>query len=413
MTDRSYLRYSPRSQLDSTKRTAPAAIFAWLLCIGALLAAAKVAAAPADDPQAEYNALLALSRAQLPAALRSDEDAKISWIQQRKTELHGRGATFLKQHSTHPLRWDVLVLLRYGGEDRLKISRSGFRQLFPIPESKAAWDTKYCADLESLLTAPDASASARSEALYQLIDHTARSALSVPAEIPDAIKQVRTWLDHYEREFPRSNYIVSLYHTYTNLLDAGAPDLCLRFLTEIESRYRQGEYLDKQVQELVAGHRRALEAQALPLDELWQHLRGFDAVHGDPDRYRGKVVLVAFQPVTYEASMEALEDLHSKYSEHGLIILQVASFNRAYGLPPEPEQRRDLEKVLAVRKWPWPILWNPEGHMNLVSKWGYNTIPARMLIGRDGRLIPDRNSPYSVTIPRELARSPDSEAKSR
>ena len=67
-----------------------------------------------------------------------------------------------------------------------------------------------------------------------------------------------------------------------DLLDVAAPDLCLRFLAEIEGRYRQGEYLDEQVQELVAGHRRALEAQALPLDELWQHLRGFDAVHGDP-----------------------------------------------------------------------------------------------------------------------------------
>jgi hypothetical protein len=369
--------------------------------------AAKGAVAPADDPRAEYNTLLALSRTQLPAALRSDEEAKIAWVQQRKAALQELGATFLKRHSTHSLRWDVLVLLRHGAEERLKISRSGFRQLFPIPESKAAWDKKYFADLESLLAAPDASPSARGEAMRQLIDQNARKALGVPSEAPVAIKQVRTWLDQYEREFPRSNYIVSLYHTYTNLLDAGDPDLCLRFLTEIESRYRQGEYLDKQVQELVAGHRRALEAQALPLDELWQHLRGFDTIHGDPDRYRGKVVLLAFQPVTYEASMEALEDLHSKYGEQGLIILQVAS------LPPAPGQRRDLEKILAVRKWPWPILWNPEGHMNLVSKWGYNTIPARMLIGRDGRLIPDRNSPYSVTIPRELARSGDSEAKTR
>ena len=188
---------------------------------------------------------------------------------------------------------------------------------------------------------------------------------------------------------------------------------CVRFLAEIESRYRKGEHLDKQVQELVAGHRRALEAQALPLDELWQHLRKFDPIYGDPNRYRGKVVLVAFQPVTYETSLEALEDLRAKYDEQGLIILQVASFNRAYGLPPAAEQRRDLEKILAVRKWPWPILWNPEGHMNLVSKWGFNTIPARILIGRDGRLIPDRNSPYSVTIPRELARSAESEGKGR
>jgi hypothetical protein len=394
--------------------TARVPIVARLLLVCALLGLARsFTAASAEDPQAEYKALLVLSRAQLPPALRSDEVAKISWIQQRKAELHGRGAAFLKRHDTHPLRWDVLVLLRYGGEDRLKISRSGFRQLLPVPESKAAWDKRYFAELESLLAAPDASASARGEALRQLIDQTARDALATTTDASAAIRRVRTWLDQYEREFPRSGYVVSLYHNYANLLDAAAPDLCVSFLAELEVRYRLGEHLDRQVQDLVSGHRRALEAQALPLDELWQHLRGFDAVRGNPDRYRGQVVLIAFQPVTYESSMELLEDLQSQYGEKGLVILQVASFNRAYGLPAEPEQRRDLEKILAVRKWPWPVLWNPKGHMDLVSKWGYNTIPARMLIGRDGRLIPDRYRPYSVTIPRELARSADAESTSR
>jgi len=387
---------------------------AQLLLVCAFLVPAQIsAAAPAENPQAEYQALLTLSRTQLPPALRSDEVAKIAWIQQRKAELHGRGAAFLKRHDAHPLRWDVLVLLRYGGEDRLKISRSGFRQLFPIAESKAAWDKTYFAELESLLVAPDASSSARGEALRQLIDQTARDALALTTDASVAIPRVRAWLEQYDREFPRSSYVVSLYHAYANLLDAAAPDLCLRFLAELEVRYRQGEFLDKHVQELVSGHRRALEAQALPLDELWLHLQGFDPVRGNPDRYRGKVVLIAFQPVTYEASMELLEDLQSQYGEQGLVILQVVSFSRAYGLPAEPEQRRNLEKLLAIRKWPWPVLWNPKGHMELVGKWGYNTIPARMLIGRDGRLIPDRNRPYSVTIPRELARSADPEPTAR
>lgn len=377
-----------------------------LLLLGVLIApAGRACAASAEDPQVEYNALLKLGRAQLPASLRSQEEAKIVWLQQQKAELHGRGTAFLERYPAHPLRWDVLVLLRYGGEERVTISRSGVRQLLPVLESKAAWDQRYFPRLESLVAAPDASVAARGEALRQLIDHTARSALGVPAEAPHAIPRVRAWLERYEREFPRSTYIVWLYHSYTNLLDAAAPDQCVTFLAEIERRYRRGEDLDKQVQELVAGHRRALEAQALPLDELWRHLREFDPVRGDPERYRGKVVLVAFGPVTYDTFMEALEDLHAKYEGQDLVILQVASFNRAYGLPPEPQQRRDLEKVLAIRRWPWPVLWNPKGHMELVKKWGFNSIPARMLIGRDGRLVSDRNSPYSVTIPRELAQS--------
>lgn len=116
-------------------------------------------------------------------------------------------------------------------------------------------------------------------------------------------------------------------------------------------------------------------------------------------------VLIAFGPVTYDTFMESLENLEATYGDQGLVILQVASFNRNYGLPPEPQQRRDLERIVALRKWPWPVLWNPQGHMEPVKKWGINTVPARMLIGRDGRLIADRNSPFSVTIPRELGKS--------
>lgn len=130
------------------------------------------------------------------------------------------------------------------------------------------------------------------------------------------------------------------YHGYANLLDAAAPDLCGAFPAELERRFQGSDYLDKQVrEEVVAGHRRVLEAQALPMDELWVQLRGMDRVLGDPARYRGKVVLVAYGPVTYVASMEMLEDLHAQYREAGLAILQVVSFNRAYGLPPEAQVR--------------------------------------------------------------------------
>ncbi len=380
-----------------------------LLVLGTLLlsAAALRAAAP-TDPETEYRALFALARAQLPAGLQADEEAKIAWFQRRKTELHTRGAAFRAQHPAHPLRWDVLLLLRYGGEERVRISRRGFRQLLPVPESLADWNRFYFAELEALLAAPDAGAAAREEALRQLIDHTARSALGNPAAAPAAISRVGAWLGTYETEFPRSGRILLLYHAYTDLLDAAAPEQCIRYLADLERRYPRDESLDREVRKLVAGHRRVMEAQALPLDGLWQQLRSFDPVRGDPSRYRNQVVLVAFGPVTYETFMDSLEDLHAQYASQGLVILQVVSFNQAVGLPPEPEQRLHLERVVAARKWPWPILWNPAGHMTLVAQWGFNTVPARMLLGRDGRLVPDRHSPYSVLIPRELARAPDS-----
>lgn len=364
-------------------------------------------AATPNDPEVEYRELLALSKAQIPSSVRLNDEAAITWFQKRNGELQTRGAAFRAAHPAHPLRWDVLVLLQYGGEQRVKVGSRGSRTLVPVPESKAAWDKRYYADLESLLAAPEASVSARGEALRQLISHTARSALAVPGQAKDAARRVGQWLEVYEREYPRSGYIVWLYQGYTDLLDALDPALCVKFLAELEPRYRGAANLDSRVREMIAGHRRALEAQAMPMDDLWKKLKEMDSVRGDGAQYRNKVVLVAFGPVVYDTFMESLEDLHAEFSGRGLVILQVASFNRNYGLPPEPEQRRRLEELLAARKWPWPVLWNPRSHMELVSLWGYNSIPAHMLIGRDGRLVSNRGTPYSISIARELARAPE------
>lgn len=102
--------------------------------------------------------------------------------------------------SRHRLRWDVLVVLRYGGEQHVRISRSGFRQLLPVPESKAAWDKDCFSRLEDLLVASDASPAARDQALQQLIDHTAREGLGTPANQAEAIRRVLAWLSQYEPE---------------------------------------------------------------------------------------------------------------------------------------------------------------------------------------------------------------------
>lgn len=372
-----------------------------LLTMGILFAAAS----EKTDPKREYEALLALSKLKAPEAVRADEVANANWFLDQHVRLHARGAMFLEQHSTHPLRWDVLVLLRYGGEMQVKVSRSGFRTVLPTPESKAAWDARYFPRLKALLASRDASPSARREALRHLIDHTGRHALAHPAEAATAAVEVRGWLDQHEREFPRSSYLPSLSHTYIALLDATAPDKCVAYLQELEQRYRGTDHLDRQMQQLVAGRKRALAAQALPVDDLWAQLGAFDPAFGDPGRYRGKVVLIGLGPVTYGTFTERLADYHAQFADAGLVIVQVASRNSALGLPSEPEQRRDMEKIVAIRQWPWPVLWNPTSHMEIAKQWGLNSIPAWLLIGRDGRLVSDRATPLALSIPRELARS--------
>jgi hypothetical protein len=373
--------------------------------LGCLIMNFGPSASAATNPRTEYEAILALNKAQLPDSLRSDESAKIVWLQRRSIELHDRGVAFLAEHQNHPLRWDTLVLLRYGRDHREKVYRSGFRQLLPVPESLAAWEAQYYPRLEALLRASDASPASRGEALRALVHHTSKRALQAPAEAAAAIPRVRAWLDQHDREFPRSSYAPTLYHSFAVLLDSADPAKCIAYLQELEQRYAGRDHIDQRVRELVAGRKRALQAQAQPIDELWTRLKQLDPVNGDPARYRGKLVLIALSPITYETVTERLEDYHAQYQHAGLALLQIAPFNRAYGLPSEPEQRANVERIVAKRGWPWPVLWNPKGHLeDIAGKWGYNTVPAWMLIGRDGLLVSDWSSPLSVSIPRELAK---------
>jgi hypothetical protein len=359
----------------------------------------------ATDARVEYEAILALSKAKVPEELAKDEAAKIAWLSRRAIELHDRGVTFLDEHAADPLRWDTLVLLPYGRDHRERIWRSGFRQLVPVPESLAAWEKQYYPRLESLLRSTDAGPPARAEALRLLIRHTSHEALRKPAVTHDAITRVRAWIDQHDREFPRSGYTRPLYHRYAELLDFADPVMCMRFLAELESRHQGSDPFDKGVRELVASRRRALEAQEHIPAALWARLRDLDRNIGNMDRYRGKVVLIALGPVTYNTLWEQLEDLHAQHHAAGLEIIQVAPFNRAFGLPPEPEQRRNMETIVNRRRWPWPVLWNPKGHDDLAAKWGHNTVPAWILIGRHGRIIGISGVPFSVSIPRELART--------
>jgi hypothetical protein len=344
-----------------------------------------------------------LRRAQPPSEVRADEIAKIAWYRQRNAELHRRGAAFLEQHSTSPWRWDVLVLLRYGGETRERVSRSGFRQLVPVPESAAAWEAAYFPKLEVLLEAPDASSGARLEAIRQLIDRASRRARMSREEARATVPQVRHWFELHRREVQPNHFPTGIYQDFASLLDAADPRWLLDFLAELETRHTGAGFPDSRIREFVQARRRLLEAEARPLDELWARLKALDPAVGDVSRYRGRVVLLALGPVTYDTFIEQIEDLHAKHAAEGLVILQVASFNRAYGLPSEPEQRRDLEKIVALRRWPWPVLWNPRGHDDIAGRWGSTTFPSWMLIGRDGLLVPARAGPFSISIPRELA----------
>lgn len=367
---------------------------AFALVIVSFLAgcAGPKAVEPANDAERDYQKILAIHRQrQSPYPSRSDDD--FNWLRDRFAELHNRGIQFMKTYPGHSRRWDVLVLLQYGRDHRINVLPDGkSRQLVSVRESREAWEQKYYPMLEELLAARDASADARRTALEQLIDFGAGSVHSGTLE--ESLATTRKTLGFFETLrtlVPRSPMIPGLYHRTAKMLNAVDPEQSRAFAQDAISRHGSQDRFDVLVREKMAGQLRLIEAQAKPSELLWTDLAAMEPSLRDSSKYRGKLILVAMMPVSWDGYTARLEKLYADHHGGGLEIIQVAYRNTVVSAPPEQREKSAMEEFVAGKKWPWPVIWDAGGHFGgFAGKWGQNTLPAYFLIGRDGRIVNDR-----------------------
>lgn len=103
----------------------------------------------------------------------------------------------------------------------------------------------------------------------------------------------------------------------------------------------------------------------------------------DAKRLQGKVVLIDFWATWCRPCLQeqpALLRLHEMYSKQGLEVVGVSM----------DEDRDDLRQFLRARPLPWPNLFDrrtERGRHPLAVEWGIQTIPAMVLLDRDGKVV--------------------------
>ncbi len=375
------------------------------LSAAAILVSAAVAAAA--DPQAEYTSIKKLYDTQSLPNVERTSDAHLEWWQERFRTLNERGLKFISTYPTHPLRWDVLVLLQYGRDHHIVVRNDGTKAVMPRPVETALWQQKYFTMLYDLLEASDASNAARQEALIQLIDYHCTAVRSGTVDHPKQgiVPALMEWVNQLHALNPRSGKLPYLYLRVARMLNALDPAQCRVFLAEKLALHTSEQAPDPTVRRNVENFQRLMRNQEQPAVELWKHLQEIDPTLINLSMYRDKVVLIAYLTVDWTNHTMELEKLYRDYHDAGLEIIQIAYHNRNPTAPLIQRDKPTMERYVAEKKWPWRVLWAVTEYPNeFYSYWGLNTVPAYLVIGRNGHLareIPGELK-WDIRLSREL-----------
>jgi hypothetical protein len=382
----------------------------------ALLTGAFSAPSSAADPRADYESLRKIHDTYVPSDVERGSDAYFDWWLHRAHTLRERGLEFIAAHPTHPLRWDVLVLLQYSGELEITFRADGSRTAGLPAVAAALWSQEYLGRLEDLLASKDAGRAARQEALMQLIDYYCAEIRRATIDNPrnGLVPSLLEWVKEFHDLDPRSGRIAYLYIRVARMLNALDPVQCLPFLDEKEALHRGKSDADTDVRRQVENFRRLVRNQQQPAEELWAHLARIEPTF-DSAPYRGKVVLIASLAVDWTLRTMELEELYGKYHDAGLEIIQIAYENRGREVvmvgnrrttKAAPLLQRDKDAVrrfVTEKKWPWPVLWEVATMNNEFHRfWAQNSVPAFLIVGRDGRIA--REIPGELRLGVRIAR---------
>ncbi len=137
---------------------------------------------------------------------------------------------------------------------------------------------------------------------------------------------------------------------------------------------------NQRVREFAAERHRVMRELSQPLDLKFTALDGREV---DTAKLRGKVVLVDFWATWCVPCIEAmphLKELHAKYHDRGLEIINI-SVDRENARPA-------LEKLVARLELPWPQFFDGKGNQTEYAvRYGVQPIPHVLLAGPDGIIV--------------------------
>ena len=370
---------------SSSGRRGGAFFFALSLCLVVAVKGIE------NSPEAEFRALKALGETQVPmgtAKLSEDEGA---WLSGRNLTLHERGLAFWANYPTHPLRWDVWVLLSLTPTFVRESVEDGRITFVRDYERQRAWSRRYDEGLEKLVGAPDASDSAKQRALSSLLTRNGmnwRGRINTP-EGQRMLVRMTDWFEQWERDFPASLSIINGVRAVAEVLDAADPARCQQFLLNLPHRYAGDTARDRTIRTFAEGRLKLVLGQAYP---VWLRLAALDGRFADTQDYRGKIVLVALFPVAWSEQVEFLRTLRGRFHPRDFEIIHVTGGD---SMVVGEAYRTALETAEIVDQgdYPWRVAWDEKGTIGEVARsMGLNGYPTWLLLSRDGRFVAKTSS---------------------
>ncbi len=126
--------------------------------------------------------------------------------------------------------------------------------------------------------------------------------------------------------------------------------------------------------------------------EVWLLLRTIDGQFADLRQYRGKIVLLAFFPITMDESTRYLTSVYRTHREQGVEVVHVTTAGSLQQNLPDLTEA-EVAAWIAERQFPWRVAYDgKDAFGGLLRRLGLNAYPTYLLLSRDGRFVSETNS---------------------